>query len=113
MGKRYWERRNKCQSLLKDVLSILRSINEHLLANSFNRFQIRFEWNSRTGRERELMTIDKGRFLQLQIIRKDHERFQIDNILDVIGEQGLQRFLIPISLIILPQKDGKVSINPL
>ena len=59
------------------------------------------------------MTINKWSFLQLRIIRKDHEGFQVDHILDIIGEQSLQRFLIPISLIILPQKNGKISINPI
>ena len=58
------------------------------------------------------MTLDKRGVLQLQIIRKNHERFQIDHILDIISEQGLQCLLIMVFLVIIPEVDGKISIDP-
>ena len=59
------------------------------------------------------MTFNKGGFLQFQIVGKDHKRFEIDHILNIIGEQGFQRFMISGPLKLIPEQDRKIPINSL
>ena len=81
------------------------------MADSCNRFLIGLKRDLRLIREGCLMALEKWGFLQLEIIRKDHQIFEIDNVLNVIGEQGLQRFWISCPPVIVPKEHGGIPIQ--
>ena len=78
---------------------------------SFNNPLIGFKRDFRLFRRGYLMALDKRGFLQLQIVRKNHEPLQIDHILDIISEQGPQGFRILVSLVIIPKEHSGIPVK--
>ncbi len=82
-----------------------------LLLEPPDRVHIGLKWILWNVRHLQLVAFAKGRPLQFQIVRQDHQGLQVEHIQNIISQQRFQRLPIAIVVKIIPQQDGEISIH--
>lgn len=54
----------------------------------------------------------KGCLVQFEIVSHDHESFQVQNVPDIVSDQGLECFFVSVSFEIIPKQDSEKAVYP-
>ncbi len=71
-----------------------------------NRLLIGFEGNRRHIGRGELVAVAKWRFVQFQVVRPHHQRFEMHHVSRIVRQQRFERTVIFLALELLPQQHG-------
>ena len=57
------------------------------------------------------MALGKGGPLDIQVVGLDHQDLQVDDVLNVIGQQGFQGTAVAGLPVFRPQQNGEITVN--